>query len=162
MLFFQLVWQFVTWCHTRTCSWCIILVAHVHQQWPPTASTLCPISLWHKNAVISPSYGQSKTQNGPSSENFLTVGGFFESWYSEMQSNVSNAWRVLKCLQAFWLLKTAVYNYVSHITLAVYKTEFPDCNVTNIFLIAMWLTFFLTAIWLTEFQLCNPHYTGCI
>ena len=51
-------------------------------EWHPTASTLCPLSLPHRKAqVVSLGYAQNEAQmNHPQGRSFLTVGGFFECY----------------------------------------------------------------------------------
>ena len=72
MLFFQLVWQFVTWCHTRTCSWCIIL-AHGTNKWCPTASTLCPSVDATKNSDKSQLRSKQTQMDHPQRMSWLLV-----------------------------------------------------------------------------------------
>ena len=50
-------------------------------EWHPTASTLYPLSLPHKKSAGGKSQLHSKqSSNGPSPENFLTIGGCFECY----------------------------------------------------------------------------------
>ena len=50
-------------------------------EWLPTASTLCPLSLSHKKSVGGKfQLCSMQNSNGPSSENFVTIGGCFERY----------------------------------------------------------------------------------
>ena len=64
--FFINCFQFVTQCHPCTCT----------DEWHPTASTLCPLSLPRNKAQAELHSKQSS--NAPSPENFLTIGGYFK------------------------------------------------------------------------------------
>ena len=60
-------------CHPSTCM--------CTDKWRPTVSTLCPLSLPHKKRAGGKSQLSTKqSSNGLFTENFLTIGGYFECY----------------------------------------------------------------------------------
>ena len=69
--------------------YCMVLLTHLQlmgnsstctDKWRPIASTLCPLSVPHKNAGGMSQLCLKQTSNGSSPENFLSVGGYFECY----------------------------------------------------------------------------------